>query len=123
VRVAAAIITAMSLFLAPAVDAAVVRKKDRRAGITFRLSGAHLTMKLSEQANARTAKKLLGKRVAAACGTSTTGGRVYDKVFTWPKERASVAVDLDRDISSRVAYCLIEDARSGGDIALVKFRR
>src|SRR3954452_5068999 len=67
--------------------------------------------------------RLLGKRVAAACGTSTSGGRVYDKVFTWPAERASVEVDLARDISSWVAYCLIEDARSGGDIALVKFRR
>src|SRR5215218_9765334 len=106
-----------------AATADVVRKKDRRAGVTFRLSGAHLTMKLSEQANARTAKKLLGKRVAAACGTSTTGGRVYDKVFVWPDERSSAAVDLDRDISTRVAYCLIEDARSGADIALVKFRR
>ena len=103
--------------------AATVRKKDRRAGVTFRLSGKHLTMKLSEQANARTTKKLLGKRVAAACGTRTTGGRVYDEVFTWPEERAAAAVDLDRDISRRVAFCLIEDARSGGDIALVKFRR
>jgi hypothetical protein len=120
-----ALVLALTVPLAGAAAAAgdVVRKKDRRAGVTFRLSGKHLTMKLSEQANARTAKKLLGKRVAAACGTSTTGGRVYDKVFTWPKDRASVAVDLDRDISSRVAYCLIEDARSGGDIALVKFRR
>ena len=113
----------LPLALGTAADAAVKRKKDRRAGVTFRLSGAHLTMKLSEQANARTSKKLLGKRVAAACGTSTTGGRVYDAVFTWPKDRASVGVDLDRDISSRVAYCLLEDARSGADIALVKFRR
>ena len=124
-RAAAAFALAATLAAAAAAPAtaAVVRKKDRRAGVTFRLSGAHLTMKLSEQANPRTTKKLLGKRVAAACGTSTTGGRVYDKVFTWPEDRASVAVDLDRDISSRVAYCLVEDARSGGDIALVKFRR
>jgi hypothetical protein len=119
---ALALTTALVAASAPAA-ADIVRKKDRRAGVTFRLSGKHLTMKLSEQANARTVKKLLGKRVAAACGTSTTGGRVYDKVFTWPKRRASVAVDLDRDISARVAYCLLEDARSGGDIALVKFRR
>jgi hypothetical protein len=124
VRRAAAIITALTLVFTPAVaEAAVVRKKDRRAGVTFRLSGAHLTMKISEQANPRTQKKLLGKRVAAACGTSTTsGGKVYDKVFVWPKERASVGVDLAGDISRRVAYCLLEDARSGGDIALVKFR-
>jgi hypothetical protein len=124
VRSLGAFVSALALVLAPAgAQAAVVRKKDRRAGVTFRLSGAHLTMKLSEQANARTSKKLLGKRVAAACGTSTTGGRVYDAVFTWPEQRASVAVDLQRDISSRVAYCLLEDARSGADIALVKFRR
>jgi hypothetical protein len=119
-----AVATAAAAVAAPFAEGDVVRKKDRRAGVTFRLSGKHLTMKLSEQANARTAKKLLGKRVAAACGTSTTtGGRVVDAEFVWPKERASVAVDFDRDISRRVAYCLIEDARSGGDIALVKFRR
>jgi hypothetical protein len=120
-----AVSIALAVAVAPtAADAAVVRKKDRRAGVTFRLSGRHLTMKLSEQANARTAKKLLGKRVAAACGTSTTtGGRVYAEEFTWPEERASVAVDFDGDISRRVAYCLVENADSGGDIALVKFRR
>ena len=112
-----------ALIAAPAAGAAIVRKKDRRAGVTFRLDGRHLTMKLSEQANARTVRKLLGKRVAAACGTSLTRGRVYDEVFVWPAERSSVAVDLDRDISSRVAFCLIENARTGDDIALVKFRR
>jgi hypothetical protein len=121
---AGAIIAALLLAITPVANAAIVRKKDRRAGVTFRLNGAHLTMKLSEQANPRTAKKLLGKRVAAACGTSTTtGGRVYDEVFVWPANRASVAVDFARDISNRVAFCLIEDDRSGTDIALVKFRR
>ena len=122
IALALALTTALVAASAPAA-ADVVRKKDRRAGVTFRLSGKHLTMKLSEQANARTAKRLLGKRVAAACGTSNRGGKVYDKVFTWPEERASMAVDLDRDISSRVAWCLLEDARSGDDIAVVKFGR
>jgi len=121
-RRAIAAALALALVGAAPAAAAVVRKKDRRAGVTFRLDGRHLTMKLSEQANARTAKKLLGKRVAAACGTSTTGGRVYDKVFTWPEDRASVGVDLARDISRRVAFCLVENARTGDDIALVKFR-
>src|SRR5215213_7055177 len=120
--IALALALTTALVAATAATADVVRKKDRRAGVTFRLDGRHLTMKLSEQANARTAKKLLGKRVAAACGTSTTGGRVYDKVFTWPEDRASVGVDLARDISRRVAFCLVEEARSGDDIALVKFR-
>jgi hypothetical protein len=119
---AIALVLVLAAVAAPA-GAAVVRAKDRRAGVTFRLSGKHLTIKLSEQANARTVKKLLGKRVAAACGTSATGGRVYDAVFTWPDERSSVGVDLKRDISSRAAYCLVEDARSGDDVALVKFRR
>jgi len=121
-RRAISVALALALMAAAPAGAAVVRKKDRRAGVTFRLSGRHLTLKLSDQANARTTKKLLGKRVAAACGTSSTGGRVYDKVFTWPEERASVGVDLARDISSRVAFCLVEEARSGDDIALVKFR-
>jgi len=121
-RRAISVALALALVAAAPAGAAVVRKKDRRAGVTFRLSGRHLTLKLSDQANARTTKKLLGKRVAAACGTSSTGGRVYDKVFTWPEERASVGVDLARDISSRVAFCLVEEARSGDDIALVKFR-
>jgi hypothetical protein len=121
-RAGLAVALALALAAAPAADAALKRKKDRRAGVTFRLNGTHLTMKLSEQANPRTAKKLLGKRVAAACGTSLRRGRVYDEVFTWPEERASVAVDLDRDISRRVAYCLVENASSGDDIAVVRFR-
>jgi hypothetical protein len=119
---AIALVPVLALAAAPA-SAAVVRAKDRRAGLTFRLAGTHLTMKLSAQANARTTKKLLGKRVAAACGTSSSGGRVYDAVFTWPAERSSAGVDLKRDISARAAYCLVEDAKSGDDIALVKFRR
>jgi hypothetical protein len=120
--IALVLATAAAGAAAPAT-ADTVRAKDRRAGLTFRLSGKHLTMKLSAQANARTTKKLLGKRVAAACGTRTTGGRVYDAVFTWPAERSSAGVDLKRDISARAAYCLVEDAKSGDDIALVKFRR
>jgi hypothetical protein len=122
-RAGVAIVAALMLAFTPAADAALKRKKDRRAGVTFRLNGAHLTMKLSEQANPRTAKKLLGKRVAAACGTRPTGGRVYAEEFTWPEERSSVAVDLDRDISTRVAFCLLENVSSGRDIALVQFRR
>ena len=102
-------------------QAATMRAKDRRAGVTFRLSGKRLTMKLSEQANPRTGKKLLGRRVAAACGTSTRGGRVYDAIVTWPDERSSVGVTLKRDISARVAYCLVEDAKTGDDIAVAKF--
>src|SRR3954468_6129887 len=116
VRAATAIILVLALAAAPAATADVVRKKDRRAGVTFRLSGKHLTMKLSEQANARTSKRLLGKRVAAACGTGSRGGTVVDAVFTWPDERSSVGVDFRLDISGRVAYCLLEDARSGDDI-------
>jgi hypothetical protein len=125
VRGLKAIAVALVLAVAFAVPAgaAVKRAKDRRAGVTFRLSGRHLTMKLSDQANARTVKKLVGKRVAAACGTSSTGGRVYNAVSTWPAQHSSAGVDLKRDISARAAYCLVEDATSGDDIALVKFRR
>jgi hypothetical protein len=117
--VVAAVLVAV-LAAVPAM-AAVRRAKDRKAGVTFRLNAKHLTMKLSDQADPRASKQLLGRRVAAACGTSSTGGKVYDVVFTWPKTRSSVGVDLARDISTRVAFCLLENAKSGDDIALVKF--
>ena len=111
------------LVLAPALaDAAVKRKEDRRAGMVFRLSGTHLTMKLREQGNPRTVKKVVGKRLVAACGTNADrGGTIVDATFTWPRDRSSFAVDFDRDISRRVAYCLLE--RNATDIAVVKFPR
>lgn len=124
VSLALAAVVVFVLLAATISEAAVVRKEDRRAGVLFRLNGAHLTMKLRDQGNPRTVKRLVGKRVAAACGTNNrTGGTVLQATFTWPRGRSAFAVDFDRDISRRVAYCLVEDARSGGDIALVKFRR
>jgi hypothetical protein len=113
---------ASAVLAAAPATAAIKRAKDRKAGVTFRLNAKHLTMKLSDQADPRVAKKVLGKRVAAACGTNkTTGGSVYDAVFEWPADRASVAVDLERDISRRAAYCLLETTR-GADIAVVEFK-
>ena len=119
----AAVAAGVALALVPALaHAAVVRKEDRRAGMVFRLSGTHLTMKLREQGNPRTVKKVVGRRLVAACGTnSRSGGTIVDATFTWPSDRSSVAVDFDRDISRRVAYCLLE--RNGVDIAVVKFPR
>lgn len=125
-RVALGVAAAAVFLLVAATisEAAVLRQEDRRADVLFRLSGAHLTMKLREQGNPRTTKRLVGKRVAAACGTDNrTGGSVVSKTFTWPRSRSTFGVDFSRDISGRAAYCLIEDARSGDDIALVKFRR
>jgi hypothetical protein len=111
------------LALAGAAQAAAARKEDKRTGVVFRISGKHLTMKLREQPNPRTVKKLVGKRLAAACGTNADrGGSVVDAEFTWPEGRASVAVDFARDISRRVAYCVIESASGGRDIAVVRFR-
>jgi hypothetical protein len=121
VRGAFAIVVALALIAAVPASAAVRRAKDRDAGVTFRLNAKHLTMKLSDQPDPRVAKKLLGKRVAAACGTSMTGGKVYDAVFDWPVDRASVAVDLERDISKKAVFCLLETTR-GADIAVVEFR-
>jgi hypothetical protein len=114
---------ALALALVPALaHAAVKRKEDRRAGVVFRLSGTHLTMKLREQGNPRTVKKVVGRRLVAACGTnSQRGGTVVDATFTWPRGRSSVAVDFDRDISRRVAYCVLE--RNATDIAVVMFPR
>lgn len=120
VKALAAITLGLLIAAAPAF-ADVRRAKDRAAGVTFRLNATHLTMKLSEQADARVSKKLLGKTNVAVCGTNATkGGRIVEAEVTWPKNRASIAVDFDRDISKRVAFCLIETDK-GADIALVKF--
>jgi hypothetical protein len=121
VRAVAVLVSAGLLVTAVPAAAAVRRAKDRDAGVTFRLNAKHLTMKLSDQPDPRVAKKLLGKRVAAACGTSMTGGKVYDAVFEWPVDRASVAVDLERDISKKAVFCLLETTR-GADIAVVEFK-
>jgi hypothetical protein len=113
----------LALAITPALaHAAVKRKEDRRAGVVFRLNGTHLTMKLREQGNPRTVKKVVGKRLDAACGTNVDrGGRVVTAAFTWPRGRSAVAVDFDRDISRRVAYCVLE--RDATDIAVVLFPR
>ena len=112
-----------ALALVPAIaQAAVKRKEDRRAGVVFRLSGKHLTLKLRDQGNPRTVKKVVGKKLDAACGTnSRSGGTIVHVEFTWPEGRSSVAVDFDRDISRRVAYCVLE--RNATDIAVVMFPR
>jgi hypothetical protein len=117
-----ALALAVALALPATAGAALRRKEDKRTGVTFRLDGKHLTMKLREQGDPRTVKRLVGKDATAACGTkSSGGGAVVNVDFTWPAERSSFAVDFDRDISKRVAYCLVED-RSGSDIAVVMFR-
>jgi hypothetical protein len=115
---------ALALALTPTAtaEAALKRAEDRAADVLFRLNGTHLTMKLREQGNPRTVKKLVGRGVAAACGTSTHGGTVVTAEFTWPPERSTFAVDFDKDISATASYCLVEDAASGRDIALVRFR-
>jgi hypothetical protein len=116
--VAIALITALAV-AAPS-HAVVKRKKDRRAGVTFRLDGKKLSVRLSEQAPGKTVKALLGKRVAAVCGTRK---REYGHTLRWPKERAVIGTTLQRDISRRATFCLIENARTGKDIAVVQFKR
>jgi hypothetical protein len=116
-----ALALAGALLAAAPADAALERKEDRRAGVIFRLNGKHLTMKLREQGNPRTVKKVVGKKLDAACGTnSERGGTIVDATFTWPEGRSSVSVDFKRDISRRVAYCVLE--HDGADIAVVMFR-
>ncbi len=111
-----------ALVVAVPAFADVKRSKDRKAGVTFRLSKKHLTMKLSDQADARVSKKLLGKTNVVACGTNAErGGTVVEAELAWPENRASVAVDFERDLSKRAVYCLIESKR-GSDIAVVKFK-
>jgi hypothetical protein len=118
---ALAVALALSLGLPAAAAAALARKEDKAAGVLFRLDGKHLTMKLREQGNPRTVKKVIGKQLTAACGTNArSGGTIVDATFTWPEGRSSVAVDFVRDISRRVAYCVLE--HKAADIAVVRFR-
>ena len=107
--------------LAAPAAADIKRSKDHDVGVTFRLNGKHLSMKLSDQVDPRAAKKLLGKKVAAACGTRPEGGKVYDAIFVWPEDKSAMGVDLKRDISAKAKYCLLE-TYGGSDIALVKFK-
>src|SRR4051812_6280802 len=119
-RAALVVVLVIALLAVPA-SADVKRSKDHKVGVTFRLNGTHLSMKLSDQVDPRAAKKLLGKKVVAACGTRPDGGKVYDAIFVWPADKSAMGVELKRDISAKAAYCLLETVK-GSDIAVVKFK-
>lgn len=92
-------------------------------GFAFSLAGRTLTVALSpRRAGGRPGRRVFGRRVTAACGT-TTRPRLRDTVHVqrrWPRGAQSVTFRFGRDIAARARWCLIERA-DGGDVAVARF--
>jgi hypothetical protein len=110
--------------------AAVRTKVDRPHELRFALDGRTLTLTIVDlrrfSQHPTTQSELLGKRVRIACGTSF---RKVDRTtlvmstVRWPHGQSSISVQLARDISRRVVWCVVETTGrfAGGDIASVSF--
>ena len=109
---------AVLLAAAPAAEAATRRGTDRDASIRFVLVGRSLTVSLLAAAPKSDRRRVQGRRIRFVCGTDfdfTRGVRVRE-IRTWRPGRTRLRLRLDRDISRRAKWCLLEHPR-GGDLA------
>jgi hypothetical protein len=114
----------------PGASAATWTKLDRRNELRFKLKGSELTLTIIERRNfiriPTTRRELFGKRLWVGCGTSfraVNRDTVVGAVVRWPHGAESISVRLDRDISRRAKWCLVESRGefAGGDLAFVSF--
>jgi hypothetical protein len=101
---------------------------DRQAEVRFALDGRALTLtvvdRLRFDQHPKTVETLSGSRVKVICGTTFYKPTPHNYVLRrvrWPAGATSMTVQFRRDISARAKWCLVEPARSGGDIASVSF--
>jgi hypothetical protein len=113
--VIATLVTAALVAAAPAPV-----RVDRDHGVRFELSGPVLTVSLTKPT---VGPEVWGRRVRAACSPRFAHDldAVVHAVQLWPDGQTQLSYRFVRDVSARVKWCLIEDARSGGDIAAVQF--
>ncbi len=111
-----------------AVAAASVTRLDQSNGVRFTLAGRLLTLKLVPQQGSSPPdirRKVWGKRVDAACSPSfrprTVKRIAVSGQVVWPRGATTLTVQLDRDVSRQVRWCLLE---KGGatDVAAVDFK-
>lgn len=114
-----AIVAAASM--APDAAAATRRATDRAAGIRFTLDDRVLTVRILRSAPRRIRRQLFGSPITAVCQRYRPVVRV-SRTRRWPSGARSVRFRFRRNISRRVAWCLLEHRR-GGDIAFANFGR
>jgi hypothetical protein len=112
---------AITLCFAGASDAATRRATDREAGIRFTLEERVLTVQILRRAPRRVRRQVLGERVTAACQRYRPVVKVTD-TRRWRDGSRRLRFRFARDISSSVAWCLLEHRR-GGDVAFASFGR
>ena len=109
------------LGMVPPAGAAVRRGTDRDAGVRFTLDGSVLRVRLLATAPRRVRRQVQGKRVRATCLRYVPVVEV-NSLRTWPAGQRRLRYRFRRDISRKVAWCLLE--RPGGDdIAFANLRR
>lgn len=116
--------------LASSADAATRTKLDRGNELRFTLSGSVLTLAIVDRPNfiqsPTIQSELLGKRIWVGCSTSFRSVKrhtVASARVGWPQGAESISVHLDRDISRRARWCLVEGVGrlAFGDIAYASF--
>ncbi|HYI80841.1 MAG TPA: hypothetical protein VEW67_08275 [Thermoleophilaceae bacterium] len=116
----------------PIAGGATWTKLDRGNELRFKLKGSELTLTIVERRNfiriPTTRSELFGKRLWVGCGTSfraVNRDTVVGALVRWPRGAESISVPLDRDISRRAKWCLVESRGefAGGDLAFVSFRK
>ena len=111
-----------------AVAAASVTRVDESNGVRFHLNGRRLTLRLAPQRGSSppdVRRDVWGKGIQAVCSATFSqrrAGNIAESAeLVWPRGKKTLRVRLDRDVSSRVRWCLLE-GDSGGDVASVTFR-
>lgn len=122
----------ITVLLSAGAGAATRTKLDRGNELRFTLKGSELTLTIVDRPNVFKSptiqSDLFGKRVWAGCGRSfrTVNRNTFvGSVVEWPRGAGSTSVRLDRDISRRAKWCLVESRGkfAGGDIAFVSFHK
>jgi len=123
-------LAAIAAAAVPVGSALAVDGTDHR--FAFVLHGRTLTVRALDQPSdcggycdpfAFPSAAVRGRRVRASCG-GTAGHRrpAVRQTRRWPAHALSLRFHFGRDISRRATWCLIEDARTGGDVAFAYLR-
>lgn len=124
-----ATVVAAVLIGAPAAFAAQRAGRDPQTGVAFRLSGRYLAVEVERRSTViepvGTPDRQLAHKVwRAVCGVSADDpSAVASAVRRWPRGRRVLRFHLNRDVSKRARWCLIESRRDGADYAVANMRR
>ena len=115
----------LALVAALPAETAARTRADRENGISFRLTGSLLTVRIlppdGTERDSTPEEQLYGRRVVAGCGGGSSRLRIVVRSRRWPDGRRSLRFRLSHAVSRRTVFCFIEE-EDGADIAAVFFR-